>query len=443
MNAIARIMNSARRLENLFPGYFPGHKHNHYKDFGYPDTLSFDQFFSMYRRNGLAKAGVNKTVKKVWETRPALLEQSEQHDETSVESDIRKHFEKLRVWQCLATAERRSLVGSYAGVILRIADSKPFKEPLARVTGGLAALVEVIPAWEGQLTVSTWDTDETSETYGQPSMFSFNEAAVGNSQASTTSKHRSFEVHPDRVIVWSDDGTVHGSSLLMAGYNDLLTLEKVAGAGGEGFWKNSKSAPVLQVDKDAKLKDMAAAMGVGTDEITDAMNEQVEDWQKGFDQLLMLQGIEAKTLGVTLPSPEHFYGIALQSFAASIDIPTKILVGMQTGERASTEDAKEWSKTCMARRSDHTIPNIMALVDRLEMAGILPESDWHIGWTDLTESTMAEKIERADKMAGVNQKMKDSGEFVFTPEEIRETVDLAPLSEADRFVDEPLGEDGP
>src|SRR5690606_17564994 len=149
---------------------------------------------------------------------------------------------------------------------------------------------------------------------------------------------------------------------------------------------------------EVRIDEMAKAMGVSVDEIADKMNEQVAGWQKGFDQLLMIQGMEAKSLGVTLPSPEHFFSIALQSFAASISMPVKILVGSQSGERASTEDANEWSQTNMSRRTNTVRPNIMALVNRLERFGILAERDWYLDWSDLTEASMTEKIERVSKM---------------------------------------------
>jgi hypothetical protein len=434
VNAMITMANATtRRLSGLFPGYFQEYKHNHYNDFGWPTQLSFDLFFSMYTRNSLAKAAVNKTARKTWQSIPWLMEREEEHAETKLEAQIRQRFADLRLWRHLAEADRRSMVGDYAGVILRVADSKRFQEPVESVSGGLDGLIEVIPAWEGQLLVSDWDTDETSETYGQPRMFTFNESSVDQNQA----KARSFEVHPDRVIVWSGDGTVHGRSLLEPGYNDLLTIEKIVGAGGEGFWKNAKSAPVIQLDKEAQIEQMAQAMGVAKDELVDAMNDQVENWQKGFDKLLMGQGMEFKTLGVTLPSPEHFYNVALQNFASSIEMPTKILVGMQTGERASTEDANEWAQTCMGRRTDSVVPNIMNMVNRLERFGILPERDWFLSWTDLTESSMGEKIDRADKMASINQKQTaKGGEIVFTSDEIRNAVDMQPLNDADRFLDD-------
>lgn len=425
-----------RVLSSMFPGFFPGQKHNHYRDFGYPADVDFNQAYDMYRRSGIARAGVSKTIEKSWQDTPFLQErQRDQGDdakETPLEKEIRTRFGDLRVWQNLAEADRRSMVGAYAGVILRLADSKAFDQPVARVGGGLDGLVEIVPAWEGQLTVSEWVSDPTSIDYGKPAMFQFNEAAVGRSKGP-----RNFLVHPDRVVVWSADGTVNGRSALEPGFNALLTMEKIIGAGGEGFWKNAKSGLILEVDASANIEAMAKAMGVPASEIVDLMNDQVDDWQKGFDSQLMLQGMKANAPQITLPSPEHFFAIALQEFAASLSCPLKILIGSQTGERASTEDAAEWAKTSMSRRSGQVIPNIMLVVARLERFGILAEKDWHLAWTDLTESSMGEKIDRAGKMADVNQKMKDSGEIIFTPEEIRATVDLEPLSDAEKYRESP------
>ncbi|MDX0566221.1 anti-CBASS protein Acb1 family protein [Sinorhizobium medicae] len=440
MNTVVSLANYAqRRLSGMFPAFFSGGnvKHDHYKDFGYPETLSFTQLYRMYCRNGVAAAGVDKTVLKTWQENPFLLEkerdgsQAGEDDETTLEKEIRQRFDDLRLWARLAEADRMSMVGAYAGVILRVADSKRFDQPVDRVSGGLNGLVEVIPAWEGQLQVSQWDTDETSETYGQPKMYQFNESAVDT----TIKQPRNLVIHPDRVIIWSKDGTLHGSSALEPGYNSLIDMEKVRGAGGEGFWKNAKSAPVLEVDKEAKIDMMAKAMGVSVEDLADKMNEQVAEYNAGFDQLLMIMGMQAKQLNVTLPSPEHFYAIALQDFAASMNMPVKILVGMQTGERASQEDASEWAQTNMSRRANQTVPNIMSLVNRLERFGILPEKDWSLYWTDLTESSMSEKIDRASKMAETNQKMGTG--VVFTDEEIRAVVGYEPLSDADKFANEP------
>lgn len=440
MSRLRLVVNEGvRRLDRMFPGFFAEAKHNHYADFGYPTAPKFADFHALYERNGLARAGVDKTVAKTWQDFPFLLERprdgGEARKETRWEKQIRERFDDLRLWQHLAEADRRGMVGDYAGVILRVGDGKALRQPVkGKVRGGLLGLVEVIPAWEGQLSVGQWDTDQTSPTYGQPLMYQFNEAAVGNS-----TQPRAFEVHPDRVLIWSRDGTVNGTSALKAGLNDLFAIEKIIGAGGEGFWKNAKSSPVLEVDKEANIAAMAKAMGVAPEDVADKMGEQVEAWQSGFDEMLMLQGMTAKALGVTLPSPEHFFSVAAQSFAASMMMPLKILVGMQTGERASTEDAEEWAQTNMSRRTSFVIPNIMALVRRLERFGMIPERDWSLAWTPLTEAKPAEKMSRAVQMVTANKaSVEATSERVFTNAEIRAAAgDYEPLSDAEAKVEKP------
>ncbi|WP_411839060.1 major capsid protein [Paracoccus sp. ME4] len=88
-------------------------------------------------------------------------------------------------------------------------------------------------------------------------------------------------------------------------------------------------------------------MGVPAGELANAMNDKVEEWQRGFDRLLILQGMQARTPNVTLPSPEHLQAIPLLSFGAFLGIPAKILIGSQTGEIAGTikllRDANIWA----------------------------------------------------------------------------------------------------
>lgn len=420
----------SRRLEAMFPRYFNlSRKHDHFRDFGWPDTLTFEDFYRLYRRNGLAFAGVDKTILKTWQSSPEVWER-EGPTESEVEADIRQRFSDLRIWHHFAEADRRSMVGRYAGVILRFRDSKSFDQPVDQVPGGLDGLAGVIPVWESQLRVGEWVSDPDSEDYGQPKFFEFNESAIGGDKNSP----RKFRVHPDRVLIWSDDGTVHGRSALEPGYNDLLDAEKVKGAGGEGFWKTSRGAPVIEAPEGMSPADVAKNMGVSDSDLLDKINEQMDSFQAGFDKALLLGGMTAKPMTITLPSPEHFFAVAVQGFAASIGMPIKILLGSQTGERASTEDAKEWAQTCTSRRVMRNLPLIREFINRLERVGILQERDWHVEWADLTEATADEKMDRAKAMAEINA--KHPNEYVFTPDEIREVADYDPLSDADRYRDE-------
>lgn len=453
MNALApspkfSVFNSfTRTLGAMFPGFFPGQKHNHYKDFGYPEEVTFDLVYDMYTRNSLAKAAVDKTIRKTWQDPPWLLERPRDGSEgpvkkeTRLEKAIRHHFTKIRFWTKVMEADRRSLVGKYSAVILRVGDGKPLDKPIGRVKGGLDALVDIIPVWEKQLKVVDYDTNTSSLTYGEPKMYQYDESAVGVSQMNGNVRPRELKIHPSRVVIWSFDGTMDCDSALKAGINDLITIEKILGAGGEGFWKNAKQAPILEMDKEADIQKIARAMGIPPEKIVEIMNDQVADWQKGFDELLMIQGMTARLPKIDLPDPEHFFMNTLQSFAASFDIPLKVLVGTQTGERAATEDASQWNQTCNFRRKNTVVPNILRIVNRLEECGILKVNpEWWVDWTDLTESTMLEKIDRADKMSRVN---KNFGSTVFLPSEIRAAIGYEPVdkSELDKWRPNPAIQD--
>ena len=396
-------------------------KHNLNFDFGYPETeeLGFHDFYDMWRRNGIAHALTTKTGLKTWQENPQLLEREEDHDETPLEREIRQHFARIRFWQALHEADVRSMVGKYAGVIFQLGDGKRYDEPVDRVPGGIDGLISVLPAWEGQLEPSSWDGRPDSPTYGQPMQFRFNESAVDPE----TGKVRSFTVHPDRVYIWSKDRTTWGESKFEACYNALLDMEKIRGAGAEGFWKNAKAQPILEAGADVDFNQLATMLGTDLDGIPDALDEVVGKWTKGFDQSLILQSMQAKTLPVSLPQPREFADVATQEIAAAWPIPQKVLIGMQTGERASTEDQREWAQTNMGWRETKCKPNIMDMVGRFVKWGMLPERDWFIHWADLMSASLPEKLDMADKMATINQKMALTGGPVFTDEEMRAVAD--------------------
>lgn len=419
------IIETARGefLRFLSFGFGASSKHDYYRDFGWPENLDFARLHRMYARNGLAAAAVDKTVAKTWETAPALWEVEEKPETTPLEADVAKWFKRRRIWQSLMNVDRRSLVGRYAGAILLLADGKALNQPVDFVPGGLRGLTGVIAAWEGQLRVAEWDADPFSPTYGQPLMYQYNETAVGD----VTGAERQAMIHPDRVIIWSEDGTVHCSSALEPGFNDLSDAEKVKGAGGEGFWKTSRGAPIITAPQGMSFTDVQKAMGGATPEATrDKLNEKLDDFQGGFDKGLMLGGMNATPLTINLPKPAEFFDVAVKGFAASFQIPMRILLGNENGERSSTEDAREWAQVNMARRVNYVMPLLEELVDRLVRWRILPEVDWVIGWESLLDTTPDQKLERAAKMQVIN---KDGGaERPFTPDEIREVAGYQPLT---------------
>jgi hypothetical protein len=433
---VANVSSAVRsRLARVFPFAFgPNMKHDYWGDYGWPEQLCFQHFHRMYTRSGIAAAGVDKTIGKTWQTMPALWE-SEEPAESSAEQAIRKHFAKRRIWRALMDADRRSMVGSYAGAIILLRDGAKLDQPVTRVRRGIEDLVGIIPAWEGQLTVAEWDNVEGSDTYGEPLFFQFDEQAVGDPSATGKSQVR---IHRDRILIWSDDGTLNCSSALEPGFNDLTDAEKIKGAGGEGFWKSSRGAPIIEAPKGVSAQDVQRGMNAATPaDVIDKLNEQVDDFQSGFDKMLMLGGFSVNPLTITLPQPKEFWEPCVQSFAASLGIPFKVLVGNVTGERASTEDANEWAQTNMSRRENRVLPILYEFIDRLVRWGVLEAKDWTIGWDDLLEASPDDKLGRAKTMSEINQQL--GNEPAFLPDEIRDAAGFKAQDEVEGF-DEFLAE---
>jgi hypothetical protein len=416
LDSFQAVMNRARTVGALFPELFnPSTKHNHYADFGYPEHITFEQFYKMFARNGIASAVIKKVASRSWRDNPSILEAGSKDKETTEELLIRTHLNKIRFWQNFADADVRSMVGDYAALILRVADSQAMETEIGTMAS-IEDLIEVIPAWQSQITVADWDTNKDSLGYGKPNMYQFNESAINSIESKSQGHRREFKVHPSRVIIISSNGTVHNRSLLEPAFNDLIDLEKIKGAGAEGFYKNSKSSPVLSMDKDAKISSLAAAMGVEVGEVADKMQEVVADWNKGFDASLFMQGIDATFPQISLAQPQQFYAMHLQSLAAAAEIPLKILVGMQTGQRASTEDAKEFNQTIMSRRNNTLKPTVFTFINRMVEFGALSKADWIIDWDDLTESSSSEKLSKSKILSGINHEL---GDEIFSPMEIR------------------------
>lgn len=420
MNALTPIQNArtAAALRSALAAVMADQKHDHNHDFGFPDQLTFSQLYAMWDRNSLAQAGVSRIAGTIWRDDPALHITEETHEETAVEAAIRTHFEDKRLWSKLADAYQRSLVGDFSAAILRVADGRPWDQPVGRVNG-IKGVWDIIPAWESQIGVANWDQDPLSERYGLPAMYDFNETQIEDGKA--RGAVRSLSIHPDRVLIMSATGDMFGRSVLRAGFNDLITYAKVIGAGGEGFWKAARSSLSLEVDKEARLTDLAAAMGVDISELPEKIDSIVADFVSGYDKSLMLQGIKPTAIGVTLPAnPDQYAAGPRQGFAASIDCPDKVLIGNQTGERASTEDLKLWNASCASRRNREVMPVLRDMVQRFERWGVLPSADWVVQWSDLTEPTGADKLAGAKTMAEINASSLGLGDTPFSAGEIRE-----------------------
>lgn len=392
-----------------------------WQEYGWKTDLDFNDFYNLYDRQGVAYGVVNLLNDKCFETNPWVIEGDEfdeKRPETPWEKEFRLLAKKTKLWHAFKTADQYRLVGRFAGLILRIADGKAFDQP---VTGGTAVIREIICAWEGQLVPDDTITDEMSEFYGQPKFWNYKEGEVKSGKDSPPP--RNLKIHPDRIIILGDWRA--GRSFLKAAYNAFTNLEKVEGGSGESYLKNAGRQMHVNYDKDVNLAQIARDYKLdGVAELQELFNKEARDLNNGGDRLMITQGATATPLVSAVADPSPHYDISIQTVAASTGLPAKVIVGMQTGERASVEDLKQFNKRGQGRREGSLAMDGEQIVEhlvRIKAIAPAPKLETTFMWDDLTEATLSEKLAFADQMATINQKNAGTGEpAVYLSAEMRE-----------------------
>ena len=398
--------------------------HNIFLDFGYPTTLTFGNFWNMYRRFGIARNLVELPVETSWTT-PPVVTGSDQFN-----SELEKMVTRLKLWKRLKGLDTRQRVGRYAGLFMRVADGQQPDKPLNGMPSG-AAIVSITPLYEGQLKVLETDTNPGSPTYDQPTMYQYSTGGVGDRDERSQS---SFSIHHSRLVMaaeGADDGGIYGIPALESSYNSLMDLRKIIGAGGEGFYRNASQSVVFN------LKDTASA-NVNT-ELLGQFNEKFDEFTKDrMRKAMWTPGLEAKVLEAILPNPEHFFLNALQDVAASCKIPSTILIGQQTGRLASNEDSRGYLSGINSRRTNYLDEMLSDFIDWCITYGALPSSEYTILWDDLLAVSDQERLENARQCANINRENYQSGgEMVFSSTEIRKKAGFSGEAEGDIEVDIP------
>lgn len=421
-HAVNDLRMARARMGLINPGMGLDAKRNAaWCEYGWKTDLEFRDFYNLYRRGGVAHGAVEKIIGAVWKTSPWVIEGDDQdnsRDETDWERSNRQVLTP-RLWRWWAEADRRRLVGRYSGLLIHFRDSSQWDQPVTRAAVGIAKLT---PAWAGSLHPIKFDEDEQSENFGQPTMWQFVEAGTGNRPG------RQIEVHPDRVFVLGD-WTRDAIGLLEPAYNAFTSLEKVEGGSGESYLKNAARQLSVSFDKEVNLANIASMYGVSMEALHQKFNDAARDINMGNDTMLINQGATVTPLVANVPDPRPPYDVNLQTIAAATDTPVKIITGMQTGERASSEDQKYFNARNQARRGDRSFEIEDFVRHLIRVKAIKPIGEFTVMWDDLTEPTQGDRLANAKLMSEVNQTAVATGEAVFLAEEIREAAGYDALDE--------------
>lgn len=392
-----------------------------YSDYGYPLSLDFWFYYSMYRRIGLARAAVKRPIDMCWLTAPKIMKSEDQED-----VKFKSFAERLKLWPKLRQIDDMQSVGHYAGAILRIADGKTLDQPLDSFR--LDDIKSIMPAWEGQLIAGALEQNQESDRYGLPIEYTYQQSGV--KRDSQRDGMETFTVHHSRVLIWNEGAvgnTIYGESCLEPIYNALMDWEKVRGAGAEGFWKKAALRAVLQ-DKESNQQ-------APDDELIEELTEALTDMQNSFDQVPHLGGMELKPLGNdagAISGIEKASQIALEDVAAGRGWSAKGLVGAQTGRLAGEQDSGIDKQTAQSRRVNYLNMQIGELISWLDTyCSDFDGKGLVVEWDDLMAPSDRDRLELSEKLVKIITESETKlGYSAINPEEIARIAGFEPVIDA-------------
>lgn len=392
--------------------------------YGYAVNPTFADMLQAYERHPAAHGAVHRLLDKCWQELPRI-KRPDSDQETPWEQRVNAIMKSVSAWAKLRDFDRRNMIGRYAALIYRVADGRALREPLDRA----ARLVDLVPVYEDQITVTRWDADPESQTYGQPLMYQFSARRVTNGDQGQPVEQ--VDVHPSRVQILAE-GSVgdmfDGVPLLRAGFNALVDLEKISGGSAESYLKNSARTMVFTYDKDTAVQ--AIGENGETTSVRQAHEEQARSLNRNQDASIVMQGGTASTLQTTTHDPKPSFEVAANLFAASVRLPFTVLFGQQTGRLASDVDKADYAARAKSRQANELTPMLEQFIRRMQAAGIIEAGEFAIEWPPLDAPGDKDKLEILKAMTTAMREAFGAGvQGLFDADELRRAAGYEALAQ--------------
>jgi hypothetical protein len=361
-----------------------------YEVLGYPQTVGYDELFSMYDREGLAKRIVDAISDETWREHPILIEgDNKTVDEQDAPSDIQIAFaklaERLDLFSAFNDADAYCGISRFALIVLGL----PGKWEDPAKYGSNISYVSVHDEGSAKILDGDLEANIESPRYGLPNFYS---VKVDDQLGSYKRIHWSRVLH---IKEGRSKSRVYGVPRLKAMYNRLLDLEKVVGGGSEAFW--------LQIHRGMALsaKDGMTLPARDTDAYKD-MQDEIQEYEHGIRRILRLAGMEVTDLGGRPVDSAGQYNVVVSYLAGSSRTPQRILLGSEAGHLASSQDEYNYANFIVSRQQSFAEPKILrAFLKMCNDLGVLEVPDkYTVYWPSLFQLTDQEKANVASTVAG-------------------------------------------
>lgn len=381
IRALTESVISRTELANKM-GLSFGTKRDLYQACGYPSEqdLDYTYFKSRFDRQGIATRIICAPVAATWKLSPEVYEDEDPKIETVFESTWNDLVLNKNIWSRIKRVDTLAGIGQYSVLLLGFDDGEDLSTEVAPNSN--RQLLFIQPYSEDNADIEEWDTDPSSERYNLPISYSI------KISRGTTYENRL--VNWTRIIHIADgllESDVYGTPRLQCVYNRLQDLETISAGSAEMFWQGAFPGIAYIMDKDADP---------GTQDI-ESMDDEIQKYIHKLRRYMKLRGVTPQQLAPNISSPKEQAQLQLQLISAGSGIPSRILVGSERGELASSQDEKNWNERINERRLDYGTCLLRSLIDRLIYTGVLPTpKDYYIYWPNIDSLRENEKATIAE-----------------------------------------------
>jgi len=392
---------------------------DYYEVFQWDKYPGVDDFYALALRNPYAYAVTFLPSETSWRDPPEIVDEQEDEDGTEFEKAVEDLVDEHRLWHYCKRADKLAGIGKFGVLVLQLND----------INGHEGLRTEPTSATElqGLRPFSRASIDDVrvggpgTSRWGEPIEYKLDfsdenetEGVISHQGPETTWVHwkRVIHIPSDELL----DDEIRGVPRQKPVYNNLIDIEKTLGAAGQLAYRAAAWGININIDKDFQLDD----------DKQDELHEHLQRWQHGLENVLRTHGADdVKSLGGEDIDPSLVTNPNIEAISAQTGIPQSVLKGNETGERATTQDLKEWYGKIMERRRTFVEPQIVrSLIERLQDLGILTEPSgdgYQVEWTPLAEMSEEDRANVRKTRAEVLKKWEFSVDLL-TPEQQRDFI---------------------
>lgn len=436
----------------------------------YPDEeeFEFESFYIRYERQPEAAAVIDKPVNDTWQDGPIITDKgSDGNEDTQTDFEEKvgdllsgDHTRRKPIHR-LKTLDKLARLGHYAVMVIGFSDGRDLKTPVGGVSADAQIDDDGFLTYKGDtydgvnvpddmsdaefdspddvlylavfgedrvIDIST-NSDMTSARFRLPESFDLvTEDDDDNDENVSASKYDTKNVHWTRAI-HAPEGTLEddlsGIPALKPVFHELLNIDKIRAASGEGYWRAGYQGLHVRPPQDAQGKFMEFEND-GEDVAT-----EIREFIENFDRTLATPA-QIEPLDNSVGDPNPHLDANYEAISAATDIPKSILTGQDRADTADMTDLTKYERMIASRRNNYATPRIVKpFIQRLIDTGVLPEPEgegFEVSWPSLEELTETQewnlKLTKANAIRNIAPG-GDTSMFATVPE-LRKIIGFPP-----------------